>query len=35
MDLLWFALFAGLVGGIAALVWACGRLLGRSPASRH
>ena len=35
MDLLWFALFAGLVGGIAALVWACGRLLGNRPASRH
>jgi hypothetical protein len=35
MDLLWSALFAGLVGGIAALVWACGRLLGTAPASRH
>ena len=35
MDLLWSALFAGLVGGIATLVWACGRLLGTAPASRH
>lgn len=35
MDLLWFALFAGLVGGAAALVWACDRLLGNAPASRH
>ena len=34
MDLLWSALFAGLVGGIAALVWACERLLGTPPASR-
>ena len=34
MDLLWSALFAGLVGGIAALVWACDRLLGAPPASR-
>jgi len=35
MDLLWSALFAGLVGGIAALVWACGRLLGAAPVARH
>jgi len=35
MDLLWSALFAGLVGGIAALVWACGRLVGSPTASRH
>ena len=34
MDLLWFALFAGLVGGVAALVWACDRLLGAPPAAR-
>ena len=34
MDLLWSALFAGFVGGIAALVWACDRLLGAPPASR-
>jgi hypothetical protein len=35
MDLLWSALFAGLVGGIAALVWACERLLGTPTATRH
>ena len=35
MDLLWSALFAGLVGGIAALLWACGRLAGAPPAARH
>jgi hypothetical protein len=34
MDLLWSALFAGLVGGIAALVWACERLLGAPAAPR-
>ena len=34
MDLLWSALFAGLVGGIAALVWACERLLGTPAATR-
>mgnify|MGYP001023953340 CR=1 FL=1 len=28
MDVLWSALFAGLVVGIAALVWACARLTG-------
>ena len=27
MDLLWSALFAGLVAGIGTLIWACGRLL--------
>ena len=35
MDLLWSALFAGLMGGIAALLWACGRLLRTAPGSRH
>ena len=34
MDLLWSALFAGLVVGIAALVWACERLLGAAPGTR-
>ena len=34
MDLLWSALFAGLVGGIAALVWACERLLGTLATTR-
>ena len=34
MDLLWSALFAGLVAGIGALVWACERLLG-GPAGTH
>ena len=34
MDLLWSALFAGLVGGIAALVRACERLLGTPGAPR-
>lgn len=34
MDLLWSALFAGLVGGVAALVWACERLLAPSSATR-
>ena len=35
MDLLWSALFAGLVAGISGLVWACDALLGTPPGSRH
>ena len=35
MDLLWCTLFAALIGGIAALVWACERLLGAPAGARH
>ena len=33
-DLIWAALFVGLVAGIGALVWACGKLLGQATAGR-
>jgi hypothetical protein len=35
MELLWVALFTGLVVGIFGLVAACERLLGKPPASRQ
>ena len=34
-DLMWAALFVGLVAGIAGLAWACGKLLGQATAGRN
>lgn len=34
MDVLWSALFAGIVVGVAGLVWACERLGATPPVAR-
>jgi hypothetical protein len=35
MELMWSALFAGLVAGVFALVAACEHLLGKPPTARQ
>ena len=34
MELLWIALFAGLVAAVGGLVWACAQLVAQAPAGR-